>query len=244
MKKWYVKEFGQLTNISVRTLHHYDAIGLLKPSLRSSAGYRLYSEQDLLKLQRIVALKFFGLNLKQIKHVVEQDEDVISHLSVQRECLNGQILRLNRASKTLGELIAAAAANKTIDWSKVLNLIEDYDMSKHLSQEWVVRTFSPDQIEQFAKLEKKYTKDQMADYQRRWEEVQKRVEANLDLDPKSLAAQKLHREFNAVYDEMYGSTPELRDALTLAYRHNKIPHQPFNKKVWDFLEAAAKHAKN
>ena len=244
MKKWYVKEFGQLTKISVRTLHHYDAIGLLKPSLRSSAGYRLYSEHDLLKLQRIVALKFFGLNLKQIKHVVEQDEDVISHLSVQQECLNGQILRLNRASKTLGELIAAAAANKTIDWSKVLNLIEDYDMSKYLSQEWVVRTFSPDQIEQFATIEKRYTQAQMDDYQRRWEALQKRVEAHCHEDPKSPAAQKLVKEWLATFDEMYGNSPELRDALTLAYRHNKIPHQPFNKKVWDFLEAAAKHAKN
>ncbi|QQR48730.1 MerR family transcriptional regulator [bacterium] len=50
MKKWQVKEFSELAKISVRTLHHYDEIGLLKPSLRSSNGYRLYSEQDLLKL--------------------------------------------------------------------------------------------------------------------------------------------------------------------------------------------------
>jgi DNA-binding transcriptional MerR regulator len=43
MKQWYVKELSQLTQVSVRTLHHYDKIGLLKPELRLSNGYRLYS---------------------------------------------------------------------------------------------------------------------------------------------------------------------------------------------------------
>ena len=54
---------GQLAKqicLSVRTLHHYDKIGLLKPMLRQSNGYRLYSEEDLVKLQQIIALKFFG----------------------------------------------------------------------------------------------------------------------------------------------------------------------------------------
>jgi DNA-binding transcriptional MerR regulator len=47
MTKWYVKDLSKLTNVSVQTLHHYDRIGLLKPSLRLANGYRLYSEKDL-----------------------------------------------------------------------------------------------------------------------------------------------------------------------------------------------------
>ena len=49
MKQWYAKELSQLTQVSVRALHHYDKIGLLKPSMRLPNGYRLYSEKDLLK---------------------------------------------------------------------------------------------------------------------------------------------------------------------------------------------------
>ena len=64
MTQWYVKDLSKLTGISVQTLHHYDRIALLKPSLRLSNGYRLYSEQDLLKLQQIIALKFFGFGGK------------------------------------------------------------------------------------------------------------------------------------------------------------------------------------
>ena len=48
MTQWYVNELSKLTKVTVRTLHHYDKIGLLKPSLRRSNGYRLYSEADLL----------------------------------------------------------------------------------------------------------------------------------------------------------------------------------------------------
>ena len=57
MKQWYAKELSQITQVSVSTLHHYDKIGLLKPELRQSNGYRLYSEKDLLKLR----LKKIGL---------------------------------------------------------------------------------------------------------------------------------------------------------------------------------------
>ena len=72
MAQWYVKELSNLTQVSVQALHHYDRIGLLKPSVRLPNGYRLYSEQDLLKLQQIIALKFFGFELSQIKILTQQ----------------------------------------------------------------------------------------------------------------------------------------------------------------------------
>jgi len=55
----------------VRTLHHYDRLGLLKPSGHTEAGYRLYGERDFARLQQIVVLKFIGFPLKQIKNVLD-----------------------------------------------------------------------------------------------------------------------------------------------------------------------------
>lgn len=49
MNQWYVKELSEMTNVSVRTLHHYDRIGLLNPSLRLTNGYRVYSSGDLMR---------------------------------------------------------------------------------------------------------------------------------------------------------------------------------------------------
>ena len=60
-------DFARLAGVTVRTLHHYDRIGLLKPSSYTSAGYRLYRKQDLIRLQQIVTLKFIGFSLNQIR---------------------------------------------------------------------------------------------------------------------------------------------------------------------------------
>ena len=83
MTQWYVKDLSKITKVSVQTLHHYDRIDLLKPSLRLSNGYRVYSEKDLLQLQQIIALKFFGFELKHIKVLLTGNTRAIEHFLIQ-----------------------------------------------------------------------------------------------------------------------------------------------------------------
>src|SRR5687768_10099157 len=67
-KRYYqVKEVAQIAGVSVRTLHHYDEIGLLVPRGRTDAGYRLYDDDDLLRLQQILIGRELGLALEQIR---------------------------------------------------------------------------------------------------------------------------------------------------------------------------------
>ena len=65
-KLFRVHEFAELAGVTVKALHHYDRLGLLKAA-RSQAGYRLYAERDLERLEQIIALKFLGVPLKQIR---------------------------------------------------------------------------------------------------------------------------------------------------------------------------------
>jgi MerR family transcriptional regulator, thiopeptide resistance regulator len=67
MKVWKIGELARVTGLTVRTLHHYDALGLLRPSRRSESGYRLYSEEDLSTLQRIMSLRHLGFSLEAIR---------------------------------------------------------------------------------------------------------------------------------------------------------------------------------
>ncbi len=83
MVQWYVKELSQLTNVSVQTLHHYDRINLLKPSIRLPNNYRVYSEKDLIKLQQIIALKIFGFSLSQIKTLLSKPVNINDQLTIQ-----------------------------------------------------------------------------------------------------------------------------------------------------------------
>ena len=69
--RYLVKEFADLTKVTVRTLHYYDQVGLLKPSFEKPNGYRVYTDADLWKLQQIVTLKFMGFSLGQIRRLLD-----------------------------------------------------------------------------------------------------------------------------------------------------------------------------
>jgi len=69
-KLYHTQEFARLVGVTVRALHHYDRLGLLRPKQRSQVGYRLYAERDFARLEQIVVLKFLGMPLKQIKSLL------------------------------------------------------------------------------------------------------------------------------------------------------------------------------
>jgi DNA-binding transcriptional MerR regulator len=91
-----VGRVAALSGVTIRTLHHYDEIGLLSPGGRSDAGYRLYEEADLERLQRILFYRELGFTLKEISTIVDDpDTDAMGHLRRQRGLLVERLERLN-----------------------------------------------------------------------------------------------------------------------------------------------------
>lgn len=84
---WTVGRLADLTGVTVRTLHHYDQIGLLSPTERTPAGYRLYTEADLARLQRIVVYRRLEMPLDEIATLLTGDDDPVAHLRRQREAV-------------------------------------------------------------------------------------------------------------------------------------------------------------
>lgn len=105
MAQWYVKDLSKITGVTIQTLHHYDRIGLLKPSVRLPNGYRVYSKKDLLKLQQIIALKFFGFNLSQIKKLLSGTAGALEHFSIQSKLLEQKANALLSVSNVLKGVI-------------------------------------------------------------------------------------------------------------------------------------------
>lgn len=97
-RTWKVGELSKLTGLTIRTLHHYDEIGLLSPTSRTSTGHRLYSEEDIIKLQQIMSLKELSLSLDKIKEYFENPE------YNPKELIEMQIERLNQEIKLKEEL--------------------------------------------------------------------------------------------------------------------------------------------
>lgn len=123
-----IGELAKKAGLSVRALHHYDAIGLLSPSQRSEGGARLYGRDDLIRLHRIEALKRFGYSLPDIKASLDEQLDgaPLETLRCQIAELESQALKAQRLSRHLQHLvdmIVVGGETTTMDWLSTLELM-------------------------------------------------------------------------------------------------------------------------
>lgn len=172
MTQWFVKDLSKLTGISVQTLHHYDRKGLLKPSLRLPNGYRVYSQDDLLKLQQIIALKFFGFSLSEVKNLLEGEGNILKHLDSQVKVLEQKAATLQKAAETLKGIVASVDDNSSIPWETIIKMIEVYKMTAALEHDWVKEIFTPDELREYAAFESEMKATHSKEiFEKRWQEL-------------------------------------------------------------------------
>ena len=107
LKGYTVKQLARLAGVSVRTLHHYDHIDLLKPQARSASGYRLYGPTQLLRLQQILFYRELELPLAEIaEQLADPDFDPVRTMLGHRKTLEEKLGRLHRLLETLGNTVA------------------------------------------------------------------------------------------------------------------------------------------
>ena len=132
-----IGELAKRTGLTVRALHHYDAIGLLSPSARSEAGYRLYNEADIARLHRILALRRFGLALADIGTTLTRpDLSLATVVARQIGLLTEQIQQAKALRSRLSQLqgqLAEGQEPDLADWLTTLEHMTMYD--KYFSQE-------------------------------------------------------------------------------------------------------------
>ncbi len=245
MTQWHVNELSKLTKVSVRTLHYYDKIGLLKPSLRRPNGYRLYSEKDLLKLQQILALKFFGFKLSRIKTLMHEKINIFDHFRAQQQFLEQQVRSLQAASQTLEAILCESRAHKSIPWETILKLIEDYHMTKELKHPWLANVLNSDELKEYAQAEQsfktRYTESQQKNFEQEWTDLIAQVEANLDKDPASDIGIHIGKKCMDLVNNFWGKQhAALRTAIwEKGYKEGKMEVEPpLSPEVVNWLDRA------
>lgn len=208
MKTWLVKELSQLVNVSVKTLHHYDKIGLLSPKLRQENNYRLYSEKDLSRLQQIIALKFFGFDLKQIAALLAQEKPAISDFSVQATMLQEKADALHKASQMMQQLVEECEQDTSITWGKTCKMIEVFQMTQQLESTWVKQIFNQQELKQYAELEAKmFSPDNIESrkaFEKRWDVLMTDLKEGMAHDPHSAVGIALVERMMLWVNELYG----------------------------------------
>ena len=135
-RTYQVKEVAELSGLTVRALHHYDSIGLLVPSARSGAGYRLYDDDDLLRLQQILIGRELGLSLEAIRRSLDDPS------FDRRQALLAQRTELAARAERASDMIRAIDA--------VLTAIEEKHMGE-VDMKKIFDGFDPDQYAAEAK---------------------------------------------------------------------------------------------
>jgi MerR family transcriptional regulator, thiopeptide resistance regulator len=107
-KRYRIHEFARLAGVTVRALHQFDRLGLLKPGGRSGSGYRQYAAKDLVTLRKIVMLKSMGLTPEEIKRVITRND-----LSGVRTILEQKQLQLSQMIQAIREAQISGSANFT-----------------------------------------------------------------------------------------------------------------------------------
>lgn len=238
-KIYSIKEFCCLTTVSVRTLHYYDEINLLKPSRRTNKGHRFYTGQDLLRMQQIMTLKFMGMSLLQIKKILQAENMNICELfKMQSQALTEEMKRLKKIDHFLKYLIHQNELQHDIDWQSVVKIMEVFKQKKLTTQNWYEKYLSQLEFQQFKKFEKKRTKE--------WQNLFRDIQKNLHNDPEGKTALKLLKEGMSLAHSAYGDQPELMYKLWEAYKAGILPQNSFpqDKKVIAFLSKALKKLKS
>ena len=132
-----VKEVSELSGVTVRTLHHYDEIGLLRPSERTEAGYRLYSRAELDRLQEILGWRELGFPLAEIRALVDRPEyDRAQALRRQRALVAEQAERLSALQVALDAALAAELSGKEQDVTEMFDGFDPTEYEDEARDRW------------------------------------------------------------------------------------------------------------
>lgn len=131
MRQYTVSQLAELAGITVRTLHHYDEIGLLRPVTRTESGYRLYGERELLLLQQIMFFRQLVVPLEEIRRILADPHfDQVRALRRHRELLQAEAGRLGRLVDTI---------DKTLHMLEGKMTLSDAELYEGFSQEQIER---------------------------------------------------------------------------------------------------------
>ena len=242
---YQARAFAVLAGVTVRTLHHYDRVGLLKPSRRSGAGYRLYEDRDLERLEQIVALQFLGLELRQIKELLEGNPLRLAEaLRLQRRLLEEKKRMLERAMSAIDEAEAEIARGEGREISCALRKIIGA-IAMENNNDWMEKYHTEESRAKVEARKHLWSPELQERVSRQWSELIAEVEGALGEDPASDKAQALAARWKALVEEFTGGDRDVTASVGRMWQDRaNWPKQMdqkapvINPAVWSFISRA------
>ena len=210
---------ADLVGVSVRTLHHWDEIGLITPSSRTAAGYRSYSSDDIGRLHRVLVYRELGFSLAQIAEILDDPEvDVAQHLREQRRLLDVQITNLSRMAAAVDQTLALRISGTTVSVREQADIF-----GRGWRDEWADeardRWGSTDEWRQFEENASALTASERTELHRAGEALYDEVAAAMrsGTAPASTHGRALAERHRAMIGSLYSCTPSMHAVLGRMY---------------------------
>lgn len=209
-----VKEVADIVGVSVRTLHHYDQIGLLKSESVSPAGYRLYSDHDLERLQQILFFRELGISLQKTKDIIDSPGfDRKQALIIHKGLLIEKRNRLERIIASVEQTIESIEGDLKMSEKEMFEAFDMSEIERHMkkyAEETKQKYGDSDAYKESMKKTSKYTKEDWAGIMAAADEIYKRIAEMMDKGPGDPEVQQAVGEWRQhITDSFYNCTPEI-----------------------------------
>lgn len=214
-----IKEISEMAGISSRTLRYYDEIGLLSPSSRTEAEYRIYEEKEVEKLQQILFFKEMGFELKKIKDIIENPQfDSRDALENHRKILELKEKRI----QALISLVEKTLRGERVMSLKEFNLSEMEAFQEKYAKEVEEKWGHSNEYKESAKRTEKYSKDDWNDINTQYQKTFMKFGRLMDLSPEDEKVQVLVKEWqNFISKNFYNCTDEILAGLGQMYIYDE-----------------------
>jgi DNA-binding transcriptional MerR regulator len=209
-EQWKIGELAQAAGVTVRTLHHYDSVGLLRPSERTGGGHRLYSRADVQRLYRLLALRGVGLPLEEIGPLLDREdsprETVRRHLGrveQQLEALEELRLRLTRLLASLDG--GQVSTDQFLDAMEAMTMFEKY--------------YTPEQLQQLEQRRNELGEDAIKAVEQEWPEIYAKLRElrEAGVDPAAPEAQAVGDRASELIQMFTGGDQGIAESLQRMY---------------------------
>ena len=197
-KTYTVGEVANAAHLTIRTLHHYDALGVLRPSFRSDAGYRRYTHADLERLQQILLYRELGFSLGQIREAMDDPGfDRRKALLVQRGQIASRAARLDAILGLIDKTIASQEKGAVMEKEELLGVFGDFDPGDY-QDEVRERWGATGAYKESTRRTRRYTREDWERFKTQSAEINAEIaglmdEGALPDDPRAMAVVERHR---------------------------------------------------
>jgi DNA-binding transcriptional MerR regulator len=212
MPSWKIGDLARETGLTVRTLHHYDEIGLLRPGQRTESGYRLYGEPDLRRLLRIMALRQLGLSLDEVREVIDTPAGSLEGVLDRRlQRLREDIARQQELQRLLTGMADRLRRADDVEAEQLLQLIGRMKMHE--------KYYTPEERARIAERRTTVGEARIREVEQEWPALIAAVRDHMarGTDVTDPAVQALVRRWKALVEEFTGGDPGISRGLRDMY---------------------------